>query len=286
MPALKPRYLVSSTVKTLTARGFRCPSCGACGSEAVSRKYWVTTLRRCRACRLLYRAPTSTARASHRHYNGAYRSGLTTEMPDEAALEELKRRGFAGTPKCFDRYIAVLRALGFARGARVLDYGCSWGYGAWQMQRAGYEAVGFEVSAARAAFARERMDVDTVTEAAAVRGRFDVVFSAHVLEHVPSVAGTVDRMLGLLAPAGMLVAVTPNGSAEFRAGDHERWNRLWGQVHPNFLDAEYYEAAFSGRAYLLTSRLDRLDRIAAWAAAPRPQRGELGGWELLAVAAN
>lgn len=284
MPGVKQRYFLSSLAKSALKRGLSCPSCGADASAIVSRKYAVTTLRRCQTCRLLYRAPTSSASKAHRFYNGAYRSGLTTDMPDEAKLAELKDAGFEGTSKCFDRYIAILQALGLGPGARILDFGCSWGYGAWQLQRAGFEVVGFEVSEARAAYAREQMGIRTFTQPDAVDGQFDAIFSAHVLEHVPTVAGSIDWSLDRLRRGGLFLAVTPNGSAEFRAKDAERWDRLWGQVHPNFLDFEFYQSSFAAVPYFVTSQLSRLSELSVWAERPSQSKGDLSGWELLAIA--
>lgn len=284
MLGVKQRYFLGSLAKAALKHGLSCPSCGADESDVVSRKYAVTTLRRCRECRLLYRAPTSSATESHRYYNGAYRSGLTTDMPDDAKLAEMKDTGFEGTSKCFDRYIAVLRALGLGRGARLLDFGCSWGYGAWQLQQAGFEVVGFEVSEARAAFAREKMGIRAVTQPQAVDGSFDAIFSAHVLEHVPSVAESIDWSLEGLQRGGLFIAVTPNGSAEFRAKHAERWDRLWGKVHPNFLDNEYYQSKFATVPYFVTSELGRLSELSVWAGKPNQGQGDLSGWELLAIA--
>lgn len=76
-------------------------------------------------------------------------------------------------------------------------------------------------------------------------------FSSHVLEHAPSVREALDFGLGLLKPGGLLVAITPNGSRDFQAKAADEWNKLWGLVHPNFLDSTFYEHRFSQGKYLL-----------------------------------
>ena len=53
---------------------------------------------------------------------------------------------FAGEEKNYAGYIAVLHALGVAEGARMLDFGCSWGYGSWQLAQAGFAVEAFEIS--------------------------------------------------------------------------------------------------------------------------------------------
>src|SRR5688572_1633473 len=168
----KLRYLLSSTAKTLRHKGFDCPCCGASRSVLISRKNFVTCLRRCSSCSLMFRAPTTTPEASHTFYQRDYDSGFTTNMPSPEALKAYVRTGFADTPKDFRRYIDVLKVLGAKPGDRILDFGCSWGYGTWQLKQHGFDAIGHDVSETRVAYARGELGVDAKTDLSEVEGKF------------------------------------------------------------------------------------------------------------------
>lgn len=276
-------YLLSSAGKRLRGDGGECPSCGSIRSMLVSRKYLVTTLRRCGDCRLMFRAPTDTAAESFDYYQEGYDSGFTTELPGDVELAGLLESGFARTPKDFGRWLRILRALGVRDGARVLDFGCSWGYGVWQFRQSGYEASGFELSVPRARFARERLQVPAASDARELPGDFDVVFSSHVLEHIPQLAETLDLLFARLRPGGMMVAVTPNGSQAYREKRPDSWQRSWGLKHPLLLDGEFWTSRSGGRPYIVTSELSDDAALRDWARQEGSRVGSLDGPELLAA---
>ena len=85
----------------------------------LDRKWIVTSLRRCRDCKLLYRVPTTTEAENERLYEAKYKEGFTTELPDLTVLKESITGNFKETPKDYTVYVDVLRALG-VRGRRYL----------------------------------------------------------------------------------------------------------------------------------------------------------------------
>ncbi|QPC43678.1 class I SAM-dependent methyltransferase [Kaustia mangrovi] len=264
-----------------------CPSCRSDRSERVDRKVF-HELRRCRDCALLYRWPYETAEEMARFYQTDYRqAGLTTDLPDDATLRTLLETGFAGTQKDFSRLVDLLAALSVPQGARILDYGANWGYGVWQLRRAGYSALGYEVSQPRARYS-DKLDVEVATQWPEIeaRGPFDVVFSAHVLEHTPDPAGALREQLGVLAPGGWLIACFPNGSDAFRKADPAAFHRLWGRVHPVMLDEAFVRHTLPTPSLAVgafcPADLDRFrhwDRATAWT-------GTLDTGELLVVYAK
>jgi cyclopropane fatty-acyl-phospholipid synthase-like methyltransferase len=138
----------------------------------------------------------------------------------------------------------VLRQLGLQPGARIFDFGCSWGYGSYQLAKAGYEVTSFEIDRIRGRFAQDKLGVRLVSTMEAVTGQYDCFFSAHVLEHVPKPSVVFAYARKLLAPNGLLVSFTPNGCEGFRKIDPHAWSKLWGEVHPNFIDDEFLDAHF------------------------------------------
>jgi hypothetical protein len=156
------------------------------GSRTVSRKYLITELRRCAECELMFRVPVDDAETSRRFYcNGSYRQGFTTDLPDAAALERLKATNFRDSPKDYSVYVSVLDALGLGPGDFLFDFGCSWGYGAYQLEVHGFRVVAHEISADRRAYAAERLgikfigDLDGLEPGHSLFERFDCFFSAH-----------------------------------------------------------------------------------------------------------
>jgi 2-polyprenyl-3-methyl-5-hydroxy-6-metoxy-1,4-benzoquinol methylase len=263
-----------------------CPSCGSLGATVVDRKWLVTTLRRCQGCRLLFRAPTTTAEENAQFYQSDYAQGFTTDMPSEADLAALLATGFAGHEKNYQGLIAVLQALGAGPGCRLFDYGCSWGYGSYQLRQAGYQVEAFEISRPRAEYARDKLGV-TIRQPAEVEPRaYDVFFSAHVIEHVPSVSEMIDFGLRSLKPGGLFVAFTPNGSAARRARNPVGWHSNWGLVHPQMLDDEYLRHRFRGVPLVATSSEHPLTQIAQWDRSEPPLITDMSGDELMFAVRN
>ena len=140
------RYGLRAAVDRFDPTRRRCPNCGSADYKALERKWVVTELVRCSACRLMFRLPTDPPQASERFYQHEYRIGFTSLCPTPEALAAFIATGFVGTERDYTRRIAVLRALGVGDGAHVLDYGASWGYGVWQLQASGFQAVGYEIN--------------------------------------------------------------------------------------------------------------------------------------------
>jgi hypothetical protein len=176
-------YGLKSAYRWQNAGSFRCTNCGSKGFVTVDSKYLVTSLRRCRGCSLMYRVPPDDARDNFDFYQETYRQGFTTELPDDVLLAELIANKFQGTGRSYDSYIGILRALGLEPGAKIFDYGCSWGYGSWQLSDAGYNVTAFEISKRRARYAREKLavkcisDMSEVTVGRTVQSNFDCFFS-------------------------------------------------------------------------------------------------------------
>jgi len=185
------------------------------------------------------------------YYEAVYEQGFTSNVPNAAELEGLEASNFRETDRDHAGYIQTLQAAGLSPGDRIFDYGCSWGYGSFQLAQAGFEVTGYEVAPSRRRYGREQLGLrvlDNMDEAPT--GQFDCFFSAHVLEHVPSPGDTFRYAMAMLRLRGLFVAFMPNGSDACRSV-HPNWSQLWGEVHPNFIDDRFLDKAFalSPRAY-------------------------------------
>lgn len=288
------RYLKRCLVNQFNFKRFCCPNCDERNSELVDRKYVVTQLRRCRRCKLLFRTPTDDPTKNQQFSEEEYAQGFTTDMPPDPKLEVMKMGNFAHTEKDYSYYIGVLKGLGLGSEARVFDFGCSWGYGSYQLTRAGYDVAAFEIDRARRRFAEEKLMVRVVEDmhrAIADRkhiGRYNCFFSAHVLEHVPRPVTVFEFAYKLVADDGFFVSFIPNGSRAFRETSSD-WHKLWGEVHPNLIDDVFLDHQFRSSPRVLGSSpvdafampnaatlyvLDALDRAELMLVA----RKRPGGW--------
>lgn len=260
----KAKYLLTCIKKHISKEGFSCPSCGGEKSTVLTRSYTVTALRRCECCQLLFRTPTTTTEENASFYQEEYTQGFTTDCPSDDVLSKYLECGFAGGKKDYSHYIDVLLAAGGKKGDRLFDFGCSWGYGSWQFRQKGFEVESFEISVPRANYAKNKLGINVHSSLSDVKGPFDIIFSSHVLEHVPSVKDTIEFGMDLLRPNGLLVAFTPNGSEEYRNSIGSSWNKSWGLVHPNFLDKKFYESTFADKSFMVSSTPYLLDEIKGW----------------------
>jgi 2-polyprenyl-3-methyl-5-hydroxy-6-metoxy-1,4-benzoquinol methylase len=244
------RYLARCLARQFNPPRFHCPNCGHSDSEIIDRKYFVSQLQRCNHCKLMFRAPTDNPAKNQQFYEREYSQGFTTDLPSDSELQSLKSINFTGTEKDYAHYIQVLRRLGLGNDARIFDFGCSWGYGSYQLMQAGYNVASFEIDRTRRRFARDRLgvrcvdDMDSLASDQNHIGRYDCFFSAHVLEHVHRPKTVFEYARKLLAANGLFVSFTPNGSAAFRQREPVAWSLAWGEVHPNFIDDVFLDLEF------------------------------------------
>lgn len=284
----KAGYLLSSVGKRLAGGHLNYPSCGAAPAERLDQKWLVTSFCRCERCQLLYRIPTSDARENEAFYQEDYTEGYTTDLPSAAEIQELIATRFADSEKNYAHYLAVLRALGVNPGARLFDYGCSWGYGSHQLAAAGYEVDAFEISRPRAAYARSQLGVSMPEMEALPSASYDVFFSAHVIEHVPSPSAMIALGMRLLKPGGLFVCFCPNGSLSFRQRAPCDWHLMWGQSHPQLVDEVFLRHAFPKQPLFIHSapllhgaQPEHLSPVSGWSRQSDVHFGNLDHVELL-----
>jgi 2-polyprenyl-3-methyl-5-hydroxy-6-metoxy-1,4-benzoquinol methylase len=241
-----------------------CPFCGSASTTKTGVKYLLVQARTCGDCGLIFRAPKPDAVANDSFYQESYRQGHTSDVPAPALLEEMRAANFAGHNLSYADRIAFTRR--FAAEGRLLDYGASWGYGVFQFNAAGFDAMGFEVSRPRAAFGRAQLGVNLVSDLDALDvGAFDVVHTAHVLEHIPSPAAPLAAIAKALRPGGHLVLAVPNGAGPSALQHGIKWPPLVSEVHVVALTARFLEptlAKYGLRAILTDDTTDELRMVA------------------------
>jgi len=218
-----------------------CPLCGDARAEPV----WTTpdrafavpglyTVARCRGCGFLYQRPRvrddSLAACYPDHYPRHQEPSPRIPFRGSAARVRAVRwalasgLGYARFRDAETGPFTRLRARWLLRrlrwscppwlgAGRYLDVGCGSGAALGAARALGWEVAGIETDEAAATLARRFTDEVYVGDALAAPfapARFDVVTAFHVLEHVPDPVAVLRRMLGWLAPGGLLIVEVPN----------------------------------------------------------------------------
>lgn len=228
-----------------------CPYCRRqTNLRILGRKKLVLDVCHCQECGMIFRWPLETEPQLKDFYEHAYREGEITSLPAPETLPLLLGANFRGTALDLSAKVALLRALRPA--GRVLDYGCSWGYGVHQLRGAGYEAAGFEISRTRARFGRAQLNVAVLDDPRELQelpqGSFDVIFSNHVVEHIISLKDVLSLFAHLLRPSGLLLLVLPNFTGKrAREGEFMSWI---GEAHPIAPTADFFRKNLPGRGFV------------------------------------
>ncbi len=116
-----------------------------------------------------------------------------------------------------DAFWGVRRALPSRDQSRVLEIGSGLGYFTYALRRAGYDAVGIDVSReavakARAAFGDFFHAESAESFARVATATFDAIVMVEVIEHLEDPVALIADALRLLAPGGSIIMTTPNRS--------------------------------------------------------------------------
>lgn len=242
-----PRFLGSAAAFiawAVSQRALRqphtCPHCGSSRTTTLGRRLLVLSLMRCEDCLLKFRYPKQEEGWNEWFYQRTDTSG--DELPSVPVLLSLLDHRFAGTKYDVCRLTALLATFNCGR---LLDYGCSWGYGVRQFRDAGYDAVGFEISNPKATFGALKLGVQIIADQAKLESfsasSFDFVIASHVLEHLPVIDRTLRLFSRLLRQGGKLVVLVPNSGCRLAKECHGVWPYMISREHNLALDAAWFQ---------------------------------------------
>lgn len=265
-----------------------CPNCGPSAQVSrLQRKKIVVDILKCSECRLIFRWPLDTPEELDVHYESEFAEAAPqVRLPDSRELEALLKIDFASMFSDLSPKIGLLRSVR-PRG-RVLDLGCSWGYATYLLRKNGYDAVGFEISRSRAAYARKHLAIPVIDSPAELEslpsGSFDIIYSNHVLEHLPSIGKSLTLCARLLRDDGVAFHFLPNFTgAAARSG---LWLEWIGEDHPIAPTAEFFELALPAAGFrrfqFASSPFD--EEVVAAITGQSGRWPQLDGYELLIVA--
>jgi 2-polyprenyl-3-methyl-5-hydroxy-6-metoxy-1,4-benzoquinol methylase len=123
-------------------------------------------------------------------------------------------------------------------GKRVLDFGCMDGVFTLRLQQMGAEAVGYDISPAAIAQAKQFRATaarPVFTTVPPGPGQFDLIYCSEALENVGDDSALVGELVGYLSPGGSVVGTTPIGEPAKRGiYDQAQLKRAlspYGRVH-------------------------------------------------------
>lgn len=236
----KLTFFLSLMLKYATGQNTECPYCASSRTSCIQRKKVLLQLRRCEGCSLLFRYPKNDQEENWGFYQKKYVEPTVTDLPPTEEIAAHKATRFVGVGRDLTEHLKTVKAI--APNGRLLDYGCSWGYCVYQFREAGYDTVGFEISRPRVDYGHSVLDVNLTSDIEQFPdASFDVIYSAHVLEHIPSPRSSFQNFQRLLKPGGTLFIYVPNcaGSAAKRLGIH--WPTMINEKHVLALTAEFFQ---------------------------------------------
>jgi 2-polyprenyl-3-methyl-5-hydroxy-6-metoxy-1,4-benzoquinol methylase len=221
-----------------------CPACGHMRAR-IKGRLGPTLLRKCRECSLVYISPRLAT---------SVREEMLRREPSPISSERnlWLRHRMAQRMETMHREMPSVEGMA-KRSASLLEIGCRWGH-FLQLCRPHYRSVeGLEWSKERAAFARERFDLE-VSATDIFRdpweGRYNVIAAWDLMEREPHPLEFLRWVHDHLEPNGQLVLSTPNHDSLSRRILRKRWFHFDPARHliyftPATLTALLREAGFS-----------------------------------------
>ena len=182
-------------------------------------------LRRCGRCGLVYQAQAPTeelAKELYEHWIDGQQS-----LDKKRFAPPSRQRKYARQCRVAAK---LLRAAG--SGAKVLDFGCGWGYWGRQAAEFGFAVVACDSSPARLQHARS-LGLETVADARHLpESAFDYIHCEQVLEHLPQPLASLTLLARALKPGGYIHLRVPNAPAELKQLARRGWSPTLSALHP------------------------------------------------------
>ncbi|GAA4390497.1 class I SAM-dependent methyltransferase [Hymenobacter koreensis] len=173
----------------------------------------------CAACSLLLTNPRPDVASIGRYYESEdyvshsdTNKGLVNKVYQVARVYTMRRK------------VSLVNKAAPRRG-RLLDYGCGTGHFLAACQKAGWQVSGVEPSDVARAQAQERtgQPISSGDLTQFPSESFDAITLWHVLEHVHDLTGTMQQLVRLLKPDGVIIIAVPNAESPDAQYYREQW---------------------------------------------------------------
>jgi SAM-dependent methyltransferase len=220
-----------------------CPYCESRHFTLLQRKWLIMQARKCQYCGLIFRWPTDKGADNRAYYEQDYDAEYATTLPDLTALSEMTKNNFRHTRCDKSHRIQFLETVGLTSRS-LLDFGCAWGYTAYQYQQAGYRVTGYEIDRNRALFGQQQLGLTLYSRREDVEnaGPFDLILADHSLEHMPDPGEGLRLFTRVTRDQGHVVIFVPNGACvdARRRGVGVRGGPYIGEPHTVAFTPEWF----------------------------------------------
>lgn len=256
----------------------RCPICGTVGERFLRRGYY----RKCPLCRGAWRIESDVPERLDEYWRGeAFWSD--EEIGKRKQREPVFREAF----RILSRHKP--------EPGSVLDIGCGIGTFLAICREAGWRVAGVDPSPIACQVAKQEYGLDLVNDTFSSRlfgeRRFDAVFAAQVLHHLPAPAAFLAEIARVVADDGVILLRTPNLVPQEAV---LRLQRLLGRkeqffcgptlhvFHPETLRLLFARQGFGEVSFVISRPF--LEPLRGWALGPNLRRVLYGALKLAAYA--
>jgi SAM-dependent methyltransferase len=174
----------------------------------------VFNLYQCHNCLTVSTLPMLSSNEMDRYYRSYYTKLSSIETP-LFLRNDWKARLFS---KPLANFLNINPQIKFIerhhKPGRLLEIGCGSGNFLYAMKQRGWNSEGLEMSAEAVSFCREKLGLNVrqgnLEETNFQSATFDVIYLAHVFEHLANPHQSLDRFRNWLSPNGILVLTVPN----------------------------------------------------------------------------
>lgn len=221
-----------------------CPACGLPVTD-IAYVYEVDGKKsdffQCAECTFIFARPVFIPKLENRQMDGI----KNAELFNSRILKTIYINYF------IKKEIRTLRRTKGQGKLRVLDIGCGTGWTTSVYADHGFEVVGLEPSAARAAYARQHYGIEVVCdyiENADFDQKFDVVVLRHIIEHFADPGSVLQKVRSFLKKNGVVLVVVPNINCLGRYLFETRWSWVlpW---HCNFFTPKSLSRFLSSQGF-------------------------------------
>jgi hypothetical protein len=247
----KMYYFIRMALKILDKK--ICPYCLEENYEIIEKKYFVTSLLKCKTCYLNYKHPADSKEFFTKHYQKDYKTihSYMSDLPSEYILNELIEKNFPDNRSYKKYFDALPFKINNRENIKIFEFGASWGYNIFKLVKEGYDAAGYELSVPRSNFGQENLKINLINNTYKIRNNNDIFFSNHVIEHLSDIKEFINLAKMKLSNEGFFVAFCPNGAKEYKSREPNVYKLTWGFEHPNLLDYEFASYLFKDNPHLI-----------------------------------